>query len=436
MTNHDLWPAPTSGPVTARVSVPGSKSLTNRYLVLAALSDGPVRIGHPLVARDTTLMADALEALGIGVERGADEWTITPAPMHSAEIFTGLAGNVMRFVPPASALADGDVSFDGDPAARVRPMGAIVTGLRGLGIEVDAAELDSKPVLPIVVHGTGRIAGGTLEVDASASSQFISGLLLTAPRMDAGLDLRHVGNSVPSTPHIAMTVECLRRGGVDVTAIGEPATRWVVQPGPIHLDHVAIEPDLSNAGPFLAAAMVTGGEVTIERWPLHTTQPGDSYREIFAAMGADVELGEEQEGGVADLTLRGPSEIAPIDMDLGDVGELVPTIAAVAAFATGESHLCNIEHLRGHETDRLTALATELRRLGAGASEEHDSLTIQPADAGRAMHGADLESYEDHRMATFGAIIGLRVDGVRVVNIATTSKTLPDFPGMWEDMLG
>ncbi len=436
-----LWSAPASAGVNSALSLPGSKSLTNRYLVLGAIGSEPLRIGHPLVARDTELMADALQSLGVRVDREDGAWTVHPGPISAGRVECGLAGTVMRFIPALAAHASGDVELDGDLAARVRPMGAIVDGLRELGVNVDAAEHDGGPALPLTISGSPSLRGGTLHVDASASSQFISGLLLTAPLMRDGLDLRHVGEAVPSTPHIRMTVELLREAGINVVEYADdepaspskPANRWVVMAGRSNLTEVEVEPDLSNAGPFLAAAMVAGGRIVIERWPLETTQPGDSLRDIFTRMGAHVRFVDENTHGVQDLELIGPDTIAPLDMDMHDVGELVPTVAAVCAFAEGESRLRNIGQLRGHETDRLAALVTELGKIGVPARESGDDLIISPT--GKDLTPAVLESYEDHRMATFGAIIGLRVPGTKVTDIATTSKTLPTFTILWEDML-
>ncbi len=422
------WSAPHSGPVNAIIDIPGSKSLTNRYLVLASLGSEHVTLQHPLVARDTDLMARALETLGAVIHRSPNSWTIQPGPIRGGDVECGLAGTVMRFIPPLAAFAMEPVRLDGDPAARVRPMDAIVEGLRALGVEVEAAELNSSPVLPLTVHGTGAVAGGRLEIDASASSQFVSALLLAAPLMTHGLDLRHVGETLPSQPHISMTVDVLRKAGVDV--VEEPAdnpTRWIVSPTIPQLPDVTIEPDLSNAGAFLAAAMVTGGQVSIPRWPENTTQPGDHYREIFADMGASVTLDD----GV--LTVAGPDTIRPYDADMKDVGELVPSVAAVAAFADGTSRLANIGQLRGHETDRLAALTSELGKIGVHAFEDGDDLVIE---GGGPVKAAVIESYEDHRMATFGAILGLRIPGVEVVNIETTSKTLPNFVAMWTEAIG
>ncbi|MCF2705972.1 3-phosphoshikimate 1-carboxyvinyltransferase [Arcanobacterium haemolyticum] len=431
----DSWASPYHpGPITTNIRIPGSKSLTNRYLVLAALGDQPSVIREPLVARDTVLMAKALEAMGMGMEFYDHELFIYPAPLHGATVEVGLAGTVMRFLPAVATLAEGPVHFDGDAGARVRPMDPVVQAIRQLGVDVTSAtNADGQAVLPLTVHGRGHVDGGHLRIDASASSQFISALLLAAPRMKNGMELRHVGSAVPSTPHLDMTVDVLRSAGIDVSTFpkdagpvreGHPAARWIVRPGIPDLGNVEVEPDLSNAGAFLAAAMVTGGSITIPSWPRSTTQPGDELRTIFSQMGAHVELSHGR------LCVTGPSSIRALDRDLHDVGELVPTIAAVAAFADGTSVLRNIGQLRGHETDRLAALTAEFSKLGGKAWVEGDDLHITPM----RLHGGVLETYADHRMATFAAIIGLRVEGVRIINVATTSKTLPQFTQMWTDM--
>lgn len=417
-----IWTAPVAdGVLSAIVDLPGSKSITNRALVLAALADGPSTVTGTLRSRDTNLMLSALTELGIGVRVDpADPTTVSiePRPMHAGEVFCGLAGTVMRFLPPVAALACGDVAFDGDPQARQRPLATILDALRHLGVGVDG---DS---LPFVVHGDGHAQGGTVTIDASGSSQFVSGLLLAAARFDNGITVRHVGPPVPSLPHIDMTVEMLATAGV-VVDTSVPDT-WQVPPSIIKAVDVAVEPDLSNAAAFLAAAAVSGGEVGIPRWPATTTQPGAQIADILAEMGCTVELLD----GV--LTVRGPDRLSGISRDLRDVGELTPTIAAVCALADGESVLTGIAHLRGHETDRLAALATELNKLGGDVTETDDGLIIRPVP----LHGGQWNSYADHRMATAGAIIGLMVPGVTVEDIETTSKTLPDFPGMWQQMVG
>lgn len=419
-----LWPAPrvTEG-VDATVRLPGSKSLTNRHLVLAAAADGPSRLTAPLRSRDTLLMAQALRALGVGVEDAVDgdDWLVLPGPLAGhTEIDCGLAGTIMRFLPPLAALADGPVRFDGDPQARVRPMGPILTALRTLGVAVDD---DGTGRLPFTVQGTGSAPGGPVEVDASGSSQFVSGLLLTGARFEQGVTVVNTGRPVPSQPHVDMTVECLRERSVQVD--DSRPDRWQVSPGPVGALDVHIEPDLSNAGPFLAAAAATGGRVTVPGWPQRTTQAGDLLRDLLDEMGATVSL---DQGG---LTVRG-EELYGIDADLHRAGELTPTIAALAALADSPSRLRGIAHLRGHETDRLAALAAEINGLGGEVRETEDGLEIRP----RPLSGGVFHSYHDHRMATAGAIIGLRVAGVQVENVETTAKTLPDFVGLWNGMLG
>ncbi len=417
------WSAPPArSPVSARIALPGSKSMTNRALVLSALADGPSRLRSALWARDTELMAAALSALGTSIARDGDDCVVTPAPLRGAEIDTGLAGTVMRFVPSVAALAEGPVSFDGDEYARERPMATLIDGLRQAGVEVRDS---GRARLPFTVHGRGGAPGGTLRIDASGSSQFVSGLLLAGARYDNGIEVLHVGSDpVPSTPHLEMTLAMLRRAGVEAHANG-PAT-WKVWPGKLGGREWVIEPDLSNAAPFLAAALVSGGQVTVPGWPESTTQAGDALRGLLTAMGATVRL--DAEG----LTVCGSGELVGLNADLHDVGELTPVLAALAALATSPSTLRGIGHLRGHETDRLAALSTELTRLGGDVTQGSDELTIRP----RPLHGGTWRAYADHRMATAGAVIGLAVDGVDVDDIASTTKTLPDFPGMWTDLLG
>ena len=414
----DLWPAPTPGrPVTATVTLPGSKSLTNRALVLAALADGPSTIHRALRSRDTLLMAGALTALGIDVDTSGPAWRVAPQPLRGpAAVDCGLAGTVMRFVPPVAALATGPVLFDGDPHARTRPMRQMLSALRDLGITVDDGDRGS---LPFTVRGTGAVKGGQVVIDASASSQFVSALLLAGPRYDEGVDVIHDGRPVPSSPHIEMTVAVLRQHGVEVDD-REP-NRWRVDPGPVRAVDAEIEPDLSNAAPFLAVGAVTGGTVTVRGWPRSTTQAGDRLREILTLMGASVAL---DQGG---LHVTGPDRLTGVDLDLQDVGELTPAVAALAALADSPSMLRGVAHIRGHETDRLQALATELHRLGGDVRERPDGLEIHPAP----LHGGVFRTYADHRMAHAAVILGLAVPGVLVEDVATTAKTFPDFPGAW-----
>ena len=419
----DLWPAPyAAAPVDVRVSLPGSKSLTNRELVLAALADGPGVVRRALRSRDTDLMAAALTALGSQVDRAGEDWTVVPgvsgADDREVAVDCGLAGTVMRFVPPVAALRGGPTAFDGDPHARTRPMAEVLGALRTLGVSITGA--DDR--LPFVVDGTGAVRGGTVVIDASTSSQFVSALLLAAPRFDEGVDVRHDGKPLPSLPHIEMTVACLRARGVSVD--DSDANRWRVLPGPIAARDVAIEPDLSNAAPFLMLAVTSGGRVTVADWPRATTQAGDALRGILEQMGAEVTLGDDG------LTVRGTGAIHGIDVDLHDVGELAPAIAALAALADSPSHLRGIAHIRGHETDRLAALATELTALGGDVTEHADGLSLRPA----TLHGGTFHTYADHRMAQAAVVLGSAVPGVLVEDVATTAKTFPGFAAAWSGL--
>lgn len=422
----DLWNAPNrTNPVTARVRIPGSKSLTNRWLIMAAISSGECRINHPLQARDTLLMAQALSVLGSSVEIQDDAFIVTPGESsESVQVDCGLAGTVMRFVPPVAALSSGNVRFDGDPHARVRPMKQIISALRNLDVEIND---DGRGTLPFTVTGKGFVPGGTVTIDASESSQFVSALLLAGCRYDAGVTVVHSGAALPSMPHIDMSVEVLRELGirVDVDVKDSKNASWTVHPGIPRSFNVTVEPDLSNAAPFLAAALVCGGSVTIPDWPLQTTQAGDALVTLLPQLGAVV----TRNGN--DLVVTGGSEIHGIDIDLHDVGELTPVIAALCALATGPSTLRGISHLRGHETDRLAALATEINKLGGNVTETADGLHIEPTK----LHGGQFATYSDHRMAMAGAVLGLAIPDLVIEDIATTGKTLPNFAKMWQEMV-
>jgi 3-phosphoshikimate 1-carboxyvinyltransferase len=427
----ELWTAPfRSTPVHATVTVPGSKSQTNRALVIAALAAAKgvevSTISGTLRSRDTDLMLEALRQLGLTVSGDGTELTLggtngntRAARQPKTRIDCGLAGTVLRFVPPLAALGTQTVEFDGDEQARKRPITPLLDGLRGLGVAIEGTGL------PFAVVGTGGVKGGTIRIDASASSQFVSGLLLSGASFDDGLVVEHTGSTVPSAPHIAMTVTMLREAGVIVD--DSIANRWQVQPGPIAARHWAIEPDLSNAVPFLAAAIVTGGVVRIDGWPAQSVQPSGSILDILRLLGASLNHSESA------LELTGPRSYDGFDVDLKEVGELTPSIAALAALATpgSTSRLSGIAHLRGHETDRLAALRSEINGLGGNCTETPDGLVITATP----LRAGTWHSYADHRMATAGAIIGLRVPGVLVEDVATTAKTLPDFPALWAGML-
>ena len=469
------WPAPLAPASSeaagknALVHIPGSKSLTNRYLLLAALADSPSYLRAPLHSRDSALMIEALRQLGAGIELVPTDSPFGPdvkvTPLNCAQagsaqaqpvsqavsIECGLAGTVMRFVPALAALLPGEFAFDGDPHARQRPMGPVLEGLRQLGVQVECEQ--GENALPFVLRSPGLAsAEGVSEapvvrIDASTSSQFVSALLLMAPRLPQGMVLVHEGSSVPSIPHIQMTVEALRQMGVQVQEHYPSQSneaeggeyRWTVPPGSFPGFEMTIEPDLSNAGPFVAAAVVTGESVTIPHWPAPaadssagTTQVGDMWRELLPALGARVHYAEGH------LTVTGPAQLPEGDFsfDLSAGGELAPTMAAACAFVKGRVELTGIAHLRGHETDRLAALAAEINRLGGSAHDTADSLVLEaPIPATPEAQPVLARTYDDHRMATFAAIIGLRRPNVVVQNVATVAKTMPEFTAMWEDML-
>lgn len=415
------WTAPfRAQPLDSGIALPGSKSLTNRALVLAAIADGPSRVSRPLHSRDADLMVAALRSLGATFTAEGDDWLVTPlrsGDSGAVSVDCGLAGTVMRFVPPIAALTSRAVTFDGDTRARQRPMDQVIAGLRSVGVRIDD---DGRGGLPFTVNGDGRVRGGTAQIDASASSQFVSALLLAGARFDAGIEVHHSGSSVPSRPHIDMTIAALADHGVEVETPDERT--WRISPGPIGSSNVTIEPDLSNAGAFVAAALVTGGQARIHDWPHATNQAGDAWRDLAARFGGIV----AREGD--DLVVTGPETLRGIDVDLSDVGELAPVVTAVCALADGPSRLRGIAHLRGHETDRLAALAREFTGLGGDVTETEDGLLIGP---GR-LHGGVFATYADHRIAHAGVVLGLAVEGVEIEDIATTEKTYRDFPGAWE----
>lgn len=413
------WTAPlASNPVVASLRLPGSKSMTARALVLSALASGPSTLSRPLRARDTELMAAGLRALGAHMSiTDDDRWLIRPHPLAGpAHVDVGLAGTVMRFVPPVAGLAEGRVTFDGDPEARVRPIGPLIGALRSLGVRVDTPATGS---LPLTVYGAGRVSGGEVVIDASASSQLVSGLLLAAPRFDRGVVVRHVGPPVPSAPHLRMTVQMLRAAGA---AVDDTVPNvWAVEPGPLAGRGWEVEPDLSGAVPFFAAALVTGGKVTLRDWPRSSAQPVEQLRSLLRRMGGEVTLTTEG------LTVRGTGTVRGLEADLSDVSELTPVLTALAMLADSPSRFTGIAHIRGHETDRIAALAREFTALGADLTESADGLEIRP----RPLRGGTFHTYRDHRMAHAAAVVGLAVPGIQLDDVSCTSKTMPEFPALW-----
>jgi 3-phosphoshikimate 1-carboxyvinyltransferase len=419
----DPWPAPHApGPLDAVVPLPGSKSVTNRALVLAALAPGRSVVRRPLRSRDTELMAAGLRTLGVDVRDTEDgDWeVVAPEQLRAVgpRIDVGNAGTVARFLPPVAALAQGAVLFDGDPRVRERPVGPLLTALRALG-----TDLSTTAALPVEVRGTGRVPGGTVVLNASQSSQLVSGLLLAAPRFEQGATVRHEGGPLPSAPHLQMTVEALRAAGADVD-VGTPG-RWSVPPARLSPRDAAVEPDLSTAAAYLAAPLVAGGQVTVPDWPASTTQPGAVLPDLLEAMGGRV----RRDGGA--LTVQAGDGLRGVDADLRDAGELTPVLTALAALAHSPSRFTGVAHLRLHETDRLAALAHEVVAVGGDVRELPDGLEVRP----RTLTGGVLASYDDHRIAMAWAVLGLGVPGVLVADVGTTRKTVPDFVGSWERML-
>ncbi|MCI1747759.1 MAG: 3-phosphoshikimate 1-carboxyvinyltransferase [Acidipropionibacterium sp.] len=404
--------------------LPGSKSQTNRALLLAGLADGPSILDGVLTSRDTVLMRDGLTALGVVFEDLAPGRVrvVPPQRLHRAmsPIDCGLAGTVMRFLPAAAALAPGITRFVGDPAAAARPVGPVLDGLCQLGVSVSGARI------PFSLEVPEALTGNRVTIDSSGSSQFISALLLSGARYPEGIDLRHVGPPVPSAPHIGMTCQMLAERGVRVET--PDPDHWRIAPGPIHSLDATVEPDLTNAAVFLAAAMATGGTVGVAGWPAESTQPGVVFLDIARGMGATV----EHSGGVVGVT--GPDALRGTTVDLHEASELTPVVAALGALAEGRTEISGVAHIRGHETDRLAALEAELSALGARVCQTPDGLVID----GRGpdgLHGAPVRSYADHRMAHAEALLGLVVDGVVLDDVACTSKTMPDFPQMWAGLV-
>ncbi|WP_199434915.1 3-phosphoshikimate 1-carboxyvinyltransferase [Qaidamihabitans albus] len=421
MAEENTWTAPVAGGrVEGDVRVPGSKSITNRAYVLAALSAGPTLVREPLDSRDARLMLAALAELGATSEHTADGVLVQPLTRGTGEVSVALgnAGTVARFTPPLAALGARTVHFDGDTAIRRRPVAPLLAALSALGADIDDG---GRGAPPFTVRGHGGLRGGAVDLDSSASSQFLSALLLAAPAFDAGATVRLTGRP-PSEPHIAMTLDMLRRFGAvperDGVEFHVPATT-------LSLTDYSVEPDLSTAAPFVVAPLAVGGTVRIAGWPKETTQPGDWLRSLVRELGAEVTLDERG------LTVTGAGRLPGAELDLHEVGELTPVIAALLCFADGPSLISGVAHLRGHETDRLAALATELSALGGDVTETTDGLRIRPA----TLHGGTFHTYDDHRLVMAGAVLGLRAPGVRVENPGTVGKTFPGFVRAWEDLL-
>jgi 3-phosphoshikimate 1-carboxyvinyltransferase len=422
------WATPLASSATrATVRLPGSKSITNRALVLAFLANSATKVVGPLRARDTELMAGAISSLGAQIDFGSPadgvaEWTVTPGwTPGPVAVNVGNAGTVLRFVPPVAALGTGDVEFTGDPRVAERPIGPLLDGLRQVGVEINDG---GRLAVPFIVRARGAVRGGQVRLDASGTSQFVSGLLLAAPRFEQGVQITHTGPRLPSAPHIAMTAAMLEAAGAEVET---GSNWWRVRPGELAPGTVIVEPDLSNAAPFIAAALVTGGQVTIAGWPAQSLQAATQIQDVFGRMGA---AWQPTAGG---MQVSATGRIRGITADLRDVNELTPVLTALAALADSPSEFTGIAHMRFHETDRLAALAGEIGALGGQVTELPDGLRVQP----RPLRASDrpFDSHDDHRMVMAGAVLGLTVPGLRVHNAKTVAKTFPAFNSLWQQTL-
>ena len=462
------WRCPTpSEPIDATVSLPGSKSLSARALLAAALADAPSQIEGLLESRDTALMRAALETLGARFSRCGSALQVTPLPAAKAPagpaspktdsaapeasqvqkpaglppdnsipvIDCGLAGTVMRFVPPLALALGTSLTFTGDQAALARPMEPLTDALAALGASFDWHGQRGR--LPFTIHGAGLNPQEHLQVqvDGSKSSQFVSALLYLGAALQLGGKAQSLTVSAKqplvSIPHLQMSVASLRQCGVQVQAPQDYRAEqlsWCVSGRP-RGGRSVIEPDLSNAGPFIAAPLVSaaGGQVRILHWPTHTTQVGANWVDILKLFGAQVQL---DQGAL----LSSSGALRGIERDASAEGELVPTMAALALVAASQgqpSKIWGIGHLRGHETDRLAAIAAQARKLGGNVDEGQDYLVFHPC----TLHPAHLEAYADHRMATFAAIMGLNLPGISLDDVSATAKTMPTFTQLWDAML-
>lgn len=440
------WRCPTpSEPIDATVSLPGSKSLSARALLAAALADAPSQIEGLLESRDTALMRAALETLGARFTWHGGLLQVTPLvadqkpaglpPDNSTPVIDcGLAGTVMRFVPPLALALGTSLTFTGDQAALARPMEPLTDALEALGARFEWHGQRGR--LPFTIHGAGLNPQEHLQVqvDGSKSSQFISALLYLGAALQLGrAQSLTVSAKQPlvSVPHLQMSVASLRQCGVQVQAPEDYRAQqlsWCVSGRP-RGGRSVIEPDLSNAGPFIAAPLVSaaGGQVRILHWPTHTTQVGANWVEILKLFGAQVQLDQG-------TLLSSSGALRGIERDASAEGELVPTMAALALVAASQgqpSKIWGIGHLRGHETDRLAAIAAQARKLGGNVDEGQDYLVFHPC----TLHPAHLEAYADHRMATFAAIMGLNLPGISLDDVDATAKTMPTFTQLWDAML-
>lgn len=393
--------------------------MTARALMLAVVSVGPTTLTHPSESRDSIVLARGLRTMGCHVSSVDDEqWLLRPRPLAGpVHVDVEGSGTAMRFLPPVAGLADGPVSFDGSDVLRTAALGPQLDAMRELGIGVST----ESGGLPLTVQGIGRVPGGDVALDASASSQMVSGLLLAGPDFDRGLVLRHDGPPLSTAPHVELTVAMLRAAGAGID--DTTPNVWEVEPGRLFGRAWTIEPDLVATAPFLAAALVTGGQVTVPGWPTRTAQPGTALLGVLTEFGAH--CAQSTEG----LTVRGGGVLHGVDADVCRLGELVPVLAALAALADGPSYLRGIAP---GARDLVAGLAAAIGPLGGAVTEVADGVRITPA----RLSGGAFDTRADHRLAHAGAVLGLAVPGVVLSDVSCTAKSLPDFPGLWRRMLG
>ena len=407
--------------VDATIAVPGSKSLTQRALIAAALADGTSRLIGPLASEDTSYTSKALEQMGVKVERGEDAWTVHGSggllTTPEKEIFLGNNGTATRFLTSVAALGHGNFHIDGEERMRERPIGPLMEALQGWGVDIVSVLGTGCPPLQLNSRG---LTGGATVLPEGKSSQYLSSLLLVAPYAAEPATLE-VRGEVLSKPYVAMTLSVMSDFGVSVEC-NEEFTSFIIPQGSYRAMEYEIEGDASNASYFWAAAAITAGRVTVSNVPVPSLQGDAGLVPLLARMGCEV----TRDGG--GITLTGRDRLEGITVDMGDMPDVVPTLAVVAAFAHGKTVITNIAHLRIKECDRLSAVLTELGKMGAEVEEGQDFMVIH-GSGGKGLHGAEIETYNDHRMAMSFAVAGLRVPGVRIHGESCVAKSFPDF---WE----
>ena len=413
--------APLGHPVDAEVRLPGSKSLTNRALVCAALAAEQSTLDGALRADDTEAMIGCLAALGVVIDTDWDAARVTVGgaggrfPVGDATLDARMSGTTARFVAPLLALGHGRRRLTGHPQLLARPMGPTVAALRSLGAQITAAGEDGR--LPIVIDARGGLRGGSVELPGHVSSQFLSGLLLAAPAMDEGFTAT-ITSPLVSRPYLALTTATMAAFGVEVDARDDPPA-FTVAAGHYRARDLRIEPDASAASYFFAAAAVCGGRVRVPGLGSASGQGDLAFAHVLGRMGAEVEQTESW------TEVRGTGRLEGIEVDLADLSDTAPTLAVVAACASTPTTVTGVGFIRAKESDRIGAAVTELRRCGVDAEEQPDGFVVRPDPSG--LHGARVATYDDHRMAMSFAVLGLRVAGITITDPACVAKTFPDF---------